>query len=80
MKRVMIIGNGGGGKSTLAHALAESTGLPLYEVDPIQFQPNWQRTPLEEVREKLQEIQAQDNWIIDGFGPWDCIEARASLA
>lgn len=80
VKRVMIIGNGGGGKTTLAHALAKSTGLPLYEVDPIQFQPNWQRTPLEEVSERLQEIQAQETWIIDGFGPWDCIEARASLA
>lgn len=76
----MVIGNGGGGKTTLSLALATSTGLPLTEVDQIQFRPNWERTPVEEVRSTLLAIQAEDNWIIDGFGPWDTIEARFDLA
>lgn len=76
----MIIGNGGGGKTTLAFKLAESTGLPLTEVDTIQFQPGWERTPIDEVNQLLTEVQQEESWIIDGFGPWDSIEARAELA
>jgi adenylate kinase family enzyme len=76
----MIIGNGGGGKTTLALRLAESTGLPLTEVDTIQFQPGWVPTPVDEITTSLNDIQVGERWIIDGFGPWDVIEARASLA
>lgn len=76
----MIIGNGGGGKTTLAFKLAESTDLPLTEVDTIQFQAGWERTPTDEVIQLLTEVQQEESWIIDGFGPWECIEARAELA
>lgn len=76
----MVIGNGGGGKTTLSIAIAGATGLPLTEVDKIQFRPNWESTPTEEVRKALQSIQSTDAWIIDGFGPWDTIETRADLA
>ncbi len=80
MNRVMIIGNGGGGKTTLALRLTKSTGLPLTEVDCIQFQAGWTRTPTEQVTNELAAIQSGDRWIIDGFGPWDSIEARAGLS
>ena len=36
-----IIGNGGGGESTLARKIAEAKGLPLLDVDPIQFASEW---------------------------------------
>lgn len=80
MQRVMVIGNGGGGKTTLCLRLAESTGLPLTEVDTIQFQAGWERTPTDKVLSALASVQASDRWIIDGFGPWASIEARAELA
>jgi len=76
----MIIGNGGGGKTTLALHVAERTGLPLTEVDTIQFQPGWQRTPEQDVQTALHAVHESDRWLIDGFGPWDSIEERASLA
>ncbi|MBI1332524.1 MAG: flagellar protein FlaR [Armatimonadetes bacterium] len=80
MRRVMVIGNGGGGKTTLSLRLAEAKGLPLTEVDLIQFRPGWERTPADEVRARLDEVHDQDAWLIDGFGPWDSIERRAELA
>jgi adenylate kinase family enzyme len=36
MKRVVVFGNAGGGKSTLARELAAITGLPLAIVDELQ--------------------------------------------
>jgi adenylate kinase family enzyme len=80
MNKVMIIGNGGGGKTTLAFQIAETHGLPLLEIDTIQFQPSWARTVESEVRQAIQTVHATDRWLIDGFGPWDQIEERARLA
>jgi adenylate kinase family enzyme len=80
MNRVMIIGNGGGGKTTLAYLVAEAYGLPLTEIDTLQFQPGWARTPQPELRQAIQAAHAAERWLIDGFGPWDQIEERAQLA
>lgn len=35
MKRVMIVGQPGAGKSTLARQLGERTGLPVVHIDTI---------------------------------------------
>jgi adenylate kinase family enzyme len=80
MKRVMIIGNGGGGKTTLAYQIAERYQLPLTEIDTLQFQPGWARTAEQALRQTIQVVQDSERWLIDGFGPWDQIEARAQLA
>lgn len=78
--KIAIIGNGGGGKSTMAHTMSQAMGLPWHEVDRMQFQPNWQRTPEEDVRQSLLKIMETPRWIIDGFGPWDTIEMRFERA
>ena len=78
--RVMIIGNGGGGKTTLAYKLAECYQLSLTEIDALQFQPSWQRTPDADLRRAIGQVQRSERWLIDGFGPWDQIEERAQLA
>jgi MoxR-like ATPase len=36
MRRVAIIGNAGGGKSTLARTLGAALALPFHEVDLLQ--------------------------------------------
>jgi adenylate kinase family enzyme len=35
MRRIAVIGNGGGGKSTLAFALGQRLGIPVHEVDEV---------------------------------------------
>jgi adenylate kinase family enzyme len=80
MNKVMIIGNGGGGKTTLAYLVAAAHALPLVEIDAIQFQPGWERTAEPELRHAIQSAHAADRWLIDGFGPWDQIQERAWLA
>ena len=39
MQRILIIGCGGAGKSTLARALGEKTGLPVVHLDQIWWAP-----------------------------------------
>jgi len=80
MRRVVVIGNGGGGKSSLCAALARATGLPWVEVDQLQFGPGWQRIDPAVVTARIDDVIARDAWILDGFGPWATIEARCQRA
>src|SRR2546430_11892323 len=80
MRRIAVIGNGGGGKSTLARALGKHLGIPVHEVDEVQWLPGWRRAPLDEVAPILEGWAANDSWIIDGFGPWPGIDRRMGRA
>ena len=66
MKRIMIIGCPGSGKSTFARGLAEKTGLPLYYLDMMYWNPDRTTKPKEEFRAALRETVTLDEWIIDG--------------
>lgn len=76
MTRVAVIGNAGGGKSTLARQLARSKGLAYHAVDRVQWLPGWRPASASAVRAAQDEWFAAPTWIIDGFGPWDEIERR----
>lgn len=78
--RVVVIGNGGGGKSGVARLLAERGGGEYLEVDAVQFGPGWARVSEDLVRERIEQVMAKDKWVIDGFGPYDSILARFELA
>jgi adenylate kinase family enzyme len=80
MRRIAVIGNGGGGKSTLARALGKHLEIPVHEVDEVQWLPGWRRAPLDEVAAILDGWAADDAWIIDGFGPWPVIDRRMGRA
>lgn len=66
MKRIMIIGCCGSGKSTLSRRLHQVTNLPLHHLDQYYFKPNWEVTPKEEWKEIVTELANKDQWIIDG--------------
>ena len=78
--RIAIVGNAGGGKSTLARELGRILDLPVTHVDSIQYQSGWRRTPDEECDWKLTEIANKGRWIIDGFGNNKVIENRIECA
>ena len=66
MRRVLVIGSPGAGKSTLSHALARRTGLPLHHLDRMFWLPGWVERDRDEGRAELAKVLAQDCWIIDG--------------
>jgi adenylate kinase family enzyme len=80
VNRVTVIGNGGAGKTVLSRRLAEELDLPLFHMDRIIWQPNWGRTPDEEVCEQLEGILETPRWVIDGLGPLWSIEMRLRRA
>ena len=67
MERIMIIGSGGSGKTTLARQLGEKTGLPVVHLDQIFWSPgNWKHLEREEFDALLEEELKKPQWILDG--------------
>ena len=66
MRRVVVVGNSGAGKSTVAAALAGRLDAPHVELDGIFHQPGWTPMPREEFRERVAAVVAGDRWVVDG--------------
>lgn len=66
MKKIMIIGCPGSGKSTFSRALHKITNIPLYHLDMMYW--NSDRTTVEKAvfRKRLSDAIQQNEWIIDG--------------
>lgn len=64
--KVMVIGSGGAGKTTLAREIAARTGLPLVHLDRLFWRPGWVRTPTDDWRRLMDDLVATDRWVIDG--------------
>lgn len=78
MRRVAIIGNAGGGKTTLSKRVAVDLGVPYRCIDAIQWLPGWRFNPDFEAMHEA--FLADPGWVIDGFGTWPAIEARFAAA
>ena len=66
MKKVIVIGCPGSGKSTVSRALHNKTGIPLYHLDMMYW--NADKTTVEKkvFLERLSVVLEKDEWIIDG--------------
>lgn len=66
MKKIIIIGCPGSGKSTFSKALHQRTGIPLYHLDMMYW--NADRTTVEKsvFLARLSAALGEDAWIIDG--------------
>ena len=64
MKKVLILGCPGAGKSTFARKLRDKTGLPLYYLDMIWHKPDRTTITKQEFDAKLSEIIKQEEWIM----------------
>ncbi|WP_271271102.1 adenylate kinase [Aliamphritea hakodatensis] len=69
MKKVAVFGKPANGKSTLSKRLAAATGISLYPVDSLLYQPNGQEVERQQYEAAHDKILASDEWIIEGFGP-----------
>lgn len=66
MKRVLIIGSGGAGKSTFARRLARETGLPLIHLDALYWKPGWIEPAKQEWAQTVEQLLTGERWVMDG--------------
>ena len=66
MKKVIVIGCPGSGKTTFAEKLCKKTGIPLYHLDAIWHKQDRAHIPREEFDAQMREIFDEESWIIDG--------------
>ncbi len=66
MRKVLVIGSGGAGKSTLANQLGELLNIEVLHLDKLYWRPRWIETPKPEWRKTVEELLARDAWIMDG--------------
>jgi adenylate kinase family enzyme len=78
--RSVVIGNAGGGKSTLARRLAAASKCDYVEIDRLVWQPGWKSTPVEIYDAEHARLIGEESWIIDGLGRFDSIPDRLSRA
>ena len=80
MRRVIVLGRGGAGKSTLARQLGEITGLPVVELDKLFWRPGLLPMPRDEWIHLQQKLVHEEKWIMDGdLGPYDALEERLRM-
>ncbi len=66
VKKAIVIGSPGAGKSVFSKALSECSGLPLYHLDMIWHRSDKSTVSREDFEQKLLDIMQSDAWIIDG--------------
>ncbi|WP_328923152.1 P-loop NTPase family protein [Streptomyces griseoaurantiacus] len=81
MRRIVILGRGGAGKSTLAARLGAATGLPVIELDKHFWGPDLEAIPPDRWAAVQGELAGTDQWIMDGdLGPYDVLDVRLRRA
>jgi len=66
MKRVLILGCCGAGKTTFAQKLGELRNLPQISLDQYYFSENWTESPKNEWESIIKELVKKEKWIMDG--------------
>ena len=67
MKKILIIGSSGAGKSAFAKALSRILGIPVCHLDVLYWKPDWTESPPDEFEAKQREILENEVFIIDGY-------------
>lgn len=66
VKKILIIGCCGSGKSTLSKKLEEITNLPVIHLDKEYYKPNWEKPAKGEWDRKVLDLCNKEQWIMDG--------------
>lgn len=67
MKRILIVGISGMGKSQLARQLASKLDIPLVYLDSIFWKNNWIEEDEVVVEDRIKAAISKDRWIIEGY-------------
>src|SRR5690242_8297860 len=66
MKKIVVIGSPGAGKSTFAKALGALLGIEVIHLDRLFWLPGWERKTWDTRRKILQSVFQREQWIIEG--------------
>jgi adenylate kinase family enzyme len=66
MRKILVIGSGGAGKSTFSRRLGKILDLEVIHLDVLYWHRGWVETPKPEWRRTVEELVKRDSWIIDG--------------
>ncbi len=79
MRRIVVSGTTGSGKTTLARDIGRRLGAPLVELDALHWEPGWREATAAAFRERVASALAGETWVVDGnYGQVrDLVWARA---
>lgn len=66
MRRILVIGSGGAGKSTVARRLGQVLDLEVNHLDKFYWKPGWVESPADEWLQTVTDLSNRESWIIDG--------------
>lgn len=66
MRRIIVVGCQGSGKTRLARALGQKLALPVVHLDVLYWQPGWTPSDTASFRARVAEAIAGDAWVVDG--------------
>ncbi|QKE72377.1 DNA topology modulation protein [Arthrobacter citreus] len=66
MRKIVIIGSGGAGKSTFARQLGKKLSINVFHLDSLLWKPNWEVVPKMDQIKIQNELIKKEEWIIDG--------------
>ena len=66
MKKIIVIGCPGSGKSTVSRALHNKTSIPMYHLDMMYWNADKTTAEKSVFLERLSTVLKKDEWIIDG--------------
>lgn len=69
MRRISIVGNSGGGKSTLARRVGEALSLPVVHLDVLFWKPGWVPSDDAAFRSDVARALSGPAWVCDGNFP-----------
>lgn len=81
MRRVVVLGRGGAGKSVVALRIGELARLPVTELDERFWSADLRPTPPARWEEVQRELAAATTWVLDGdLGPYHSLQPRLANA
>src|SRR5260370_35701186 len=69
MRRIVVIGCPGSGKTTLALRLGRRLALAVVHLDVLFWRPGWTASDTPSFRDRVSQAVAGDAWIVDGGYP-----------
>ncbi|MBM3513459.1 MAG: hypothetical protein FJX59_07060 [Alphaproteobacteria bacterium] len=78
-RRLLVVGSPASGKSAVARRLGQLSKVPIHHLDALYYRPGWVDQNEQTWRDKVEEITASDEWVMDG-NFLDSLDARAARA